>query len=162
MSTQGKMYRSRARDAAPVNNSPASQAYYASQSAARGGPPMPERLREELERVKARLAAGEPLDKVLARPPHRPKDAGFTSDDIVAAYVAIRTRELVGCDTALTQAIKDAAGAFVDLPSDKDNAERTVRRAWKNAGHTIGSLDTATLEEILAPMEVRLPPHGGT
>lgn len=162
MSTQGKRYRSRARDAVPVNNSPASQAYYASQSAARGGPPMPERLQEELERVQGRLAAGEPLDKVLARPPHRPKDAGFTSDDIVAAFVALRARELGGGEDALVQAKKDAVTAFIDLPYDEDNAARTVRRAWKNAGHTIGSLDTATLEEILAPMEVRSPPHGGT
>lgn len=160
MSTQGKHYRSRARDAAPVNNSPASQAYYASQSVARGGPPMPERLQEEMERVQARLAAGEPIDKVLARPPHRPKKAGFTSDDIVAAYVALRARELACGDTALKQAKKDAVGAFVDLPSDEDDAARTVRRAWKNAGHTIGSLDTADLEEILAPMEVRSPPLG--
>ncbi len=153
MSTQGKRYRSRARNAAPVNNSPASQAYYASHSAARGGPPMPERLQGDWERVQARLAAGESLDKVLARPPHRPKEAGFTSDDIVAAFVALRARELGGED-ALVQAKKDAVTAFVDLPHDEDNAARIVRRAWKNAGHTIGSLDTVTLEEILSPMEV--------
>lgn len=151
----GKRYRLRSTPPYPVYASAEAAAHLADlQAAEPGGPPVPKSLISVLSDVRQRMARGESLADIIKRPPHRPKQPGFTADEHIAAYVGLRLRELGGDARALAQAKKDACRAFVDLEWQDDPA-RVVRRAWKNAGSTIGSLSSAELEAILTDIQVK-------
>ncbi|MDI1309396.1 MAG: hypothetical protein PSV17_08170 [Methylotenera sp.] len=96
---------------------------------------------------------GHPLG--LVHPPHKPKGYGFTSDDIVSAWIELTKRnyEANGLDavSALKNAKREAKFEFNDIQNDDD---RSIRRHWEKGENTVKNLSTADLEEIIAPYKI--------
>lgn len=91
----------------------------------------------------------------LALPKGRPADHGFTSAEVVSAFIELERRSLAAEEepAAISRAQEAAAYAFIDFEGQRD-ATRAVRRDWVQGRSTVEALDDDDLRSILAPYEL--------